>query len=146
MQEAQEWINSHPVQQHPNAQPWNGGCSSQQLTWLQQQLSDAASKQECVILACHHPIAPGSAPQQYLAWDYEQLLEVLSQHRQVVRCVFSGHYHPGGYGEQQGVHFVVYEGVLEAPADSNAYGVVEVWQDRIVINGKGIASSRQLQL
>jgi len=63
-----------------------------------------------------------------------------------VKCVFSGHYHPGGYAEQQGVHFVVYEGVLEAPAGSNAYGVVEVWQDRIVIDGKGIASLRQLQL
>jgi hypothetical protein len=44
------------------------------------------------------------------------------------------------------VHFVVLEGVLEAPADGNAYAFVEVQGDKLQITGKGIASSRTLQL
>jgi hypothetical protein len=32
------------------------------------------------MLACHHPLAPGSAPDQYLAWNYEGLLQLLEQH------------------------------------------------------------------
>jgi hypothetical protein len=31
-------------------------------------------------VACHHPLAPGSAPEQYLAWNYQAVLAVLEQH------------------------------------------------------------------
>lgn len=147
MQEAQAWLAAHPAEQFPNAQSWNGGCSSHQIAWLQDQLSQAAQAQEKVIVACHHPIAPGSAPAMYLAWDYERLLQMLTAAPGgVVKCVFSGHYHPGGYALHDGVHFVVFEGVLEAPADSNAYGVVEVWEDKLAIVSSGVETSRELVL
>jgi hypothetical protein len=40
----------------------------------------AAAADQRVIVACHHPLAPGSAPEQYLAWNYQELLALLEQH------------------------------------------------------------------
>lgn len=146
MQQAKAWAAAHPLSANPNAQTWNGGCTQQQLEWLQEQLAAAGQQQERVIVACHHPVAPGSAPDEYLAWGYEKLQQVLTDAAGVVKLVFSGHYHPGGYVCSGGVHFVVLEGVLEAPADSNAYARVEVVDDTVTIHGSGVASSRTLSI
>lgn len=146
MQEARAWLAAHPVDQYPNAQSWNGGCTKQQLSWLQEQLADAAAEQQQVIAACHHPIAPGSAPDMYFAWGNDELLEMLCADSSPVKVVFTGHYHVGGYACHRGVHFVVLEGVLEAPADSNAYAHVEVQGRTMQISGVGVASTRTLQL
>lgn len=147
MQQARQWAASHPLHQYPNAQSWNGGCTQQQLDWLCSQLSEARQAKEHVVVACHHPIAPGSAPDMYLAWGNDQLLSVLcgSAGAGTVRAVFSGHYHPGGYVQREGIHFVVLEGVLEAPSNSNAYAVVELYPSGVLkIAGSGVATSRQL--
>jgi hypothetical protein len=40
----------------------------------------AAAADQRVIVACHHPLAPGSAPEQYLAWNHQELLALLEQH------------------------------------------------------------------
>jgi hypothetical protein len=42
MQQAVEWLEKHPKAQHPNAEAWNGGLSSAQMTWLQLELAQAA--------------------------------------------------------------------------------------------------------
>ncbi|KAF6249655.1 Metallo-dependent phosphatase-like protein [Scenedesmus sp. NREL 46B-D3] len=144
MQQALRWLQAHPKEQHPNAESWNGGLSAAQMTWLQLELAEAAMAGQRVIAACHHPLAPGSAPDQYLAWGYEAVLQLLEQHAGTVCMVFSGHYHPGGYAQHDGIHFVVFEGILEAPQDSNAYAVVEIWPSKAVIHGYGVGSSRQL--
>ncbi|KAF6253250.1 Metallo-dependent phosphatase-like protein [Scenedesmus sp. NREL 46B-D3] len=144
MQQALRWLQAHPKEQHPNAEGWNGGLSATQMTWLQLELAEAAMAGQRVIVACHHPLAPGSAPDQYLAWGYEAVLQLLEQHAGTVCMVFSGHYHPGGYAQHGGIHFVVFEGILEAPPDSNAYAVVEIWPSKAVIHGYGVGSSRQL--
>lgn len=146
MQQATDWAASHPAQEHPNAQPWNGGCSAQQLAWLQEELDRAVQQQEQVLVACHHPIAPGSAPEEYLAWDHEKLLQVLCGATGTVRCVFSGHYHPGGYVQHRGIHFLVLEGVLEAPENSNAYIIATLEDRTLKIRGEGVATSRELNL
>jgi hypothetical protein len=99
------------------------------------------------MVACHHPVAPtGTTQDEYLAWGYEQLLSILCDASSPVKVVFGGHYHPGGHACHEGVHFVVLEGVLEAPADSNAYAHVEVHGDKMLITGEGVASTRTLQL
>lgn len=146
MQQARAWLAAHPIEQHPNAEAWNGGLTRQQLTWLDQELDTAATQQQQVIVACHYPLAPGSAPDQYMAWGNGVITQKLEQHKGLVRLVISGHYHPGGYAEHNGVHYVVFEGILEAPADSNAYAVVEVGQSMIQVKGYGVAKSRELLL
>ncbi|WIA21411.1 hypothetical protein OEZ85_000626 [Tetradesmus obliquus] len=144
MQQALQWLQAHPKEQHANAEAWNGGLSAAQMTWLQLELAEAAMADQRVIVACHHPLAPGSAPEQYLAWNYEAVLQLLEQRAGTVRMVFSGHYHPGGYAQRAGIHFVVFEGILEAPLDSNAYAVVEVWRNKALIRAYGVGSSREL--
>jgi 3',5'-cyclic AMP phosphodiesterase CpdA len=146
VQQARAWLVARPKQQHPNAEPWNGGCTAQQLTWLRQTLATAAVQGEQVLVACHHPVVAGSARRRYLAWGHEQLQAAFDAHTRVVRCVFSGHYHPGGYMCAAGIHYVVYQGVLEAPPDSNAYAVVEVHADRLVVAGRGVGASMVLPL
>ncbi len=125
--------------------PALGGISSQQLQWLQQQLADAIAINERIIIACHHPLLKGSAPDMYRAWDADVLAEVLCG-CPAVALVLNGHHHRGGAATADGLHFITFEGLLEAPPDSNAYGVVEVHADRIVIEGHGYASSRVLPL
>jgi hypothetical protein len=145
MMEAQAWLTAHPLAEYPRAEPWNGGCSKQQLQWLEQQLEEAAAERAQVIVTSHHPLAPGSAPDRYLAWNYEEILGIMSKHRDVVRVAFAGHYHPGGYCLLDAIHFVVLEGMVEAPCGSNAYAVLELEQDQMKISGRGVATSRVLR-
>eukprot|EP00878_Enallax_costatus_P024438 GHUV01026077.1.p1 GENE.GHUV01026077.1~~GHUV01026077.1.p1 ORF type:complete len:148 (+),score=24.68 GHUV01026077.1:202-645(+) len=144
MRQARAWLAAHPIEQYVNAEPWNGGITEQQMAWLQRQLDAALQQHQHVIIACHHPLAPGSAPDQYLAWGNDAIMQELERHRSLVKLVLCGHYHPGGYVERNGVHYVVFEGILEAPPDSNAYGVVELWQDKISLQGFGVGTSREL--
>jgi hypothetical protein len=59
----------------------------------------------------------------------------------------AGHYHPGGAAVgPTGVHYVTLEGLVEAPEGSNAYALVDVFNDRIRVRGYGAATSRELAL
>jgi hypothetical protein len=42
MQQAFQWLETHPKEQHPNAETWNGGLSAAQMTWLRLELAEAA--------------------------------------------------------------------------------------------------------
>ena len=43
----------------PQMTDWNGGVASAQLHWLKQQLAQATTTQQRVIVACHHQIGKG---------------------------------------------------------------------------------------
>lgn len=43
-----------------------------------------------------------------------------------------------------GIHFAVFEGILDAPPDLNAYAVVEVWRNKAAVCAFGVGSSREL--
>lgn len=144
--EAAAWLQSHPLSSHPNAQPWNGGLSSRQLEWLKQQLAEAAAAGERTIVACHHPLAPGSAPDHYMSWSHEAVRDVLEAQPGVAVLVLTGHYHPGGASVVNGIHYVTMEGLLEAPPGSNSFALVDVYPNRISIRGQGCATSRELLL
>ena len=58
---------------------------------------------------------------------------------------FAGHYHKGGYTLENGIHHVTVPGMVEAPADKNAYGVVDVYPDRLELRGVGTVPSRTLK-
>lgn len=51
----------------------------------------------------------------------------------------AGHDHDGGYYQDQitGVHYLTLAGMIETPPDSNAFGTVSVYKDRMVMEGKG---------
>jgi hypothetical protein len=57
-----------------------------------------------------------------------------------------GHYHPGGYAQVGGKHFVTVEAILEAPTDSFAHGIIHVYEKEIEIQGFSTVTNRVLSI
>ncbi|XP_033840579.1 manganese-dependent ADP-ribose/CDP-alcohol diphosphatase [Periophthalmus magnuspinnatus] len=122
---------------------FNGGFSQEQLDWLDSVLSCADDKQEKVTIVSHLPVHPDSTDPVCLAWNHSILLQLIQKHPSVV-LFMAGHDHDGGYHYdwQNHVHHLTLEGVIETPPDSNAFGTVSVYQDRMVLTGHGRTASR----
>ena len=102
----------------------------------------AREANEKAIVISHQPILPGSSSSVCLVWNYEQVLAVLRDFNDVVVASFAGHAHSGGYKrDESGIHFRTFEAVLENPHPHKTYGMVEVHEDCLVIQGHGNCSS-----
>lgn len=124
-----------------NAQSWNGGLSDEQFAWLEERLDAAASAGETVVVFGHYPLWPEN---EHNLWNYEALLDLLGGYDNVV-AYFDGHNHAGNYGTRDGIHYVNLEGMVETP-DTTAYATIEVYADRIVIDGTGRVADRELPI
>ncbi len=94
-----------------------------------------------MIVLCHIPIAPGSAGDNCLVWNYEDCLRLLQRFHHVVVAVLSGHDHDGGYTrDETGIHFKTFESPLQAE-DQNAFAIVEVHPNQIAVKGYGTVGS-----
>lgn len=124
-----------------NAQTWNGGVDSDQMTWLKDVLAKSVQAGEKVVVMGHHPIAPQN---MHNAWNYEALVKVLESSGNVV-AYFNGHNHAGNYAEQNGVSYVNFKGMVET-ADTNAYSIIRIYPDRLVIKGYGREPYRVIKL
>ncbi|XP_072259392.1 manganese-dependent ADP-ribose/CDP-alcohol diphosphatase-like [Pyxicephalus adspersus] len=123
---------------------FNGGLGPKQLSWLDEVLTYSDQHHERVIIVGHTPIHPKAKRTPCLAWNYQDILRVIHSHQCVV-CYFAGHDHSGGYHQDsQGIHHVTMEGVIESPPDTNAFGTVDVFEDRMVLRGRGRVKSRIL--
>lgn len=93
----------------------------------------------------HLPVHPDSTDPICLVWNFDKLLTIIRSHSSVV-CFMAGHDHDGGYclDIETGVHHVTLEGVIETPPDSNAFGTVSVYKDRMVLKGSGRILDRVL--
>ncbi|XP_064531657.1 manganese-dependent ADP-ribose/CDP-alcohol diphosphatase isoform X2 [Pseudopipra pipra] len=95
--------------------------------------------------ADHLPIHPDASDRVCLAWNYEAALSVIHSHRCVV-CVLAGHLHDGGYClDSHGVHHLTLEGVIETPPESNAFGTIYVYEDKMILKGRGRIADRVMQ-
>ncbi|KAA6427520.1 MAG: hypothetical protein FRX49_02183 [Trebouxia sp. A1-2] len=145
-QEAAHFKAQHPMSdEEPQMADWNGGIGSAQSGWLNEQLALAKLLGERVIVACHHQIGQGAARKTHMAWNWVELQQLLVA-SPCVRLVLSGHDHMGGYAQHGHVHFVTVEAMLEAPAHTDAYAIVEVTQECVHIKGEGSVTSRQLRV
>ncbi|KAL2077985.1 hypothetical protein ACEWY4_025670 [Coilia grayii] len=123
---------------------FNGGFSQDQLQWLDHVLSKADEMQEKVTVASHLPVHPLSTDPICLAWNYSEVLSLLQAHRSVI-CFIAGHDHDGGYHrDDSGIHHLTLEGVIETPPQSNAFGTVYVYEERMVLKGNGRMADRVL--
>lgn len=86
-------------------------------------------------------VLQGAGRETHRAWNADKIEAILNKSASVV-AVFSGHDHPGGYACVAGKHYIIPEAVLESPEDSNAYGIVRVYADHLVIQGCGVVTSR----
>lgn len=103
-----------------------------------------STTESLIVFAGHLPVHPDSTDPICLAWNYSELLSILQSHRSVV-CFMAGHDHDGGYHrDASGIHYLTLEGVIETPPESNAFGTMHVYADRMVLKGNGRISDRVL--
>ncbi|XP_069808554.1 manganese-dependent ADP-ribose/CDP-alcohol diphosphatase-like [Dendropsophus ebraccatus] len=122
----------------------NGGIDKEQLTWLDNILTYSDKMGERVIIAGHIPIHPKAKCSNCLVWNYDEILRTIQSHQSVV-CYFAGHEHSGGYHQDShGIHHITMEGVVESPPGSNAFGTVFVYEDGMLLQGRGRVRDRFL--
>lgn len=94
------------------------------------------------MIVSHLPIYPEASDSVCLAWNYMDALSIIWSHKCVV-CFLAGHTHDGGYSEDPyGVHHVNLEGVIETAPDSQAFGTVHVYPDKMLLKGRGRVPDR----
>lgn len=120
---------------------WNGGVSARQLEWLNRLLEKSEKAGRQVIIFSHHPFYPRTP---FSALNDEQVMEVIRPYS-CVKAIFSGHHHAGGFAFFNRIPVVTVEGMIETK-DKNAYGLVEIYSDRIVVEGQGRMTSRVFEL
>jgi len=141
--QAGNWMATHPSEQYPNSKPWNGALGNQQVAWLLGQLDEAESAGEHVVVFSHLPASEAGADPGALIWNHLEINALLEASGSVVAYV-AGHDHAGGYGVVNGVHHLTLQAMCDAPEGSNAYAIVEVWPDRLEVQGVGEVPSRTL--
>ncbi|MBF0432778.1 MAG: metallophosphoesterase [Fibrobacteria bacterium] len=127
--------------QRPNAIKWNGGIGSRQFQWLQKKLEEARKYKEKVLVFCHYPVYPED---KHNLWNDRELVSLLEGFPHVVAW-FNGHKHEGSYAQKKQVHYVNLQGMVET-SDRESFAVVDVYNDKLVINGFGREPSRVLPL
>lgn len=140
-QQAQEIYNALKWSGASNAQTWNGGVGSDQMTWLRGVFSDAAQKGEKVVVFAHMPIYPEN---MHNAWNDDALVQEMEAAGNVV-AYFNGHNHAGNYAEKNGIHYVNLKGMVET-ADTTAYSIIQAYSDRLEIDGFGREQDRVLKI
>jgi len=127
--------------------PMGGGMSEPQLQWLRCELHAARQACEQVVILTHLPLHPDATVPGALLWNYDEVLADIRAAQGTVALVLAGHYHNGGYVEDEGVHHVVLPSPLHACQEElRAHCTVEVWEDRLELVGRGIVPSRTLAL
>lgn len=122
-----------------NVEPWNGGISKQQMSWLENELKKAKKDGNKVMIYSHHPLFPETG---YEALNNREILTVIDKYSNV-KFIMAGHHHKGGFAMYKKIPVITLEGMVETEKE-NAYGVVDVYKDKIVIKGKGRLTSRTL--
>ncbi|XP_006277831.1 manganese-dependent ADP-ribose/CDP-alcohol diphosphatase [Alligator mississippiensis] len=132
-----EDLNSSLGLDEPQFVKFNGGFSQLQLDWFNEVLTASDKNREKVLVMGHLPIHPGSTNNVCLAWNYKDALSIIHSHQCVV-CFLAGHLHDGGYClDSHGVHHLTVEGIIETPPQSHAFGTIYVYEDRMILKGKG---------
>ncbi len=136
--ESEEWTRGRQVidkmkqEGAINAYGWNGGVGEQQFSWLENELADAQTKGEKVILFAHHPVFP---PGVLNALNSDALLALIDKYVDVVAAFINGHNHCGAFGVRKSIPYITVPGMLQGPI--NAFGVATVQSGQIKIAGYG---------
>jgi len=87
----------------------------------------------CVFLG-HIPVNPGLQDWVCLVWNYGDVLRVLHKHRCVL-AFLAGHTHCSDYSlDENGIHHVVFPGVIEAAPDCPAmHATILLYPNCVVI-------------
>ena len=122
---------------------FNGAIDIPQLTLLRTTLQEAKENNERVIILSHQPILPGSSSPMCLIWNYHDVLAILREYSTIIAAAFAGHANKGGYkrDEVSGIHFRVFEAVLESEEPIKTYAFVDLYEQHLVVRGMGYCRS-----
>ena len=123
------------------AYEWNGGISEKQMKWLDRLLKKCEKKGLSVLIFSHHPLYPQS---DFSALNGNEIVDTLSKYS-CVKAAFSGHHHAGAFGYYKNIPLITLEGMVETE-NQNAYAIVEISQDHLLVKGQGRASSYSFKL
>lgn len=121
------------------AKNWNGGISSEQLSWLRSVINEATNKNQRIVMFAHHQLFPENRENML---KKELLLEVLENNQNII-AFMNGHNHHGDYGVFESVPCITFKGMVETVV--NAYAVAEITNDEINIYGYGREISRKIK-
>ncbi|KAF3437541.1 hypothetical protein FNV43_RR20295 [Rhamnella rubrinervis] len=114
---------------------FNGGVGKEQLEWLDGILQEATKMKQKVVICCHLPLDPGATSQEALLWNYDEVMNLIHTYNCVKVCL-AGHDHEGGHTiDSHGIHHRVLEAALECPPGTDAFGYVDVYNDRLSLIG-----------
>lgn len=123
---------------------FNGAVGKEQLEWLDAVLQDATKLNQKVVVCCHVPLDPGSAAQEALLWNYNEVMDVMHRYNCVKVCL-AGHNHQGGHSiDTHGIHHRVLEAALECPPGTDAFGYIDVYDNRLSLVGTGRMQSTNM--
>ena len=125
---------------YPDKAKWNGGMSDAQMAWLEEILKNADESGQRVALINHFPIFPDD---RHNLWNAPDVLNLIDRHASPALWI-NGHHHRGGYGERNGVHYITLHAMVDTTA--NSFSVVEIFSNRIEINGYGKQPDYSLSL
>lgn len=114
---------------------FNGAVGKEQLDWLDRVLHDATNLNQKVVVCCHLPLDPGPSSKEALLWNYDEVMDVIHRYKCVKVCL-GGHDHRGGHSiDSHGVHHRVLEAALECPPGTDAFGYIDVYDNRLSLLG-----------
>ena len=120
-----------------------GAIGSCQKQWLEKTLGQARNDGQKAIILSHQPISPASCNPICLMWNFEDIMDIFTEYKDVVAVSFSGHWHLGGYHHDlnSNIHYRVFEAMLESKPPIKTYAICDIYEDRFVIRGQGDCQS-----
>ena len=125
---------------HINGLPWNGGIGRDQMGWLEKQLDASERARLNVVIVCHFPLF--TKPNHNL-FNNNEVFNLIARYA-CVKAYFNGHYHSGDYQLREGIHMVNFKGMVDT--ENNAFSVVTLTSDSILIKGYGREPNRNLKI
>ena len=122
---------------------FGGGLGQAQLGWLAARLQAAAAERARVIIACHLPLHPDTAPGVCLLWEYEAVLAAIEAVPPgTVIASLAGHSHRDGAAtcSRTGTHHRVLASVLETPPGQVCHARLDLFEEAVIIRGSGVAA------
>jgi predicted phosphodiesterase len=139
-QERQDMVNDQYSQLRMNGLPWNGGIGSEQMRWLEVKLNESERDLMKVVVMCHFPLF---TKDNHNLFNNRELFHLISRYN-CVKAYFNGHYHSGNYKVRDGIHLVNFKGMVDT--EQNAFAVITLTNDSILIKGYGREPDRHLKI
>lgn len=122
-----------------NHHRWNSAIGEKQQLWLKQELQNARSAEQKVIVFSHMPVRPLDVSENL--WNNADIIEILESYPNVVAFI-NGHNHAGNYIFKNGIHYITILGMVDTM--TNSFGILDIYKDSMVLKGYGNQKSFKL--